>query len=66
VKDRPGHDRRYAIDDSKIRRELGQAPAHDFEQGLALTVRWYLEHAAWCESVQSDKYRRERLGLAVQ
>jgi dTDP-glucose 4,6-dehydratase len=66
VKDRPGHDRRYAIDDSKIRRELGYAPAHDFEQGLGLTLRWYLEHAGWCASVQSGKYRRERLGLAVQ
>jgi dTDP-glucose 4,6-dehydratase len=66
VKDRPGHDRRYAIDDSKIRRELGYAPDHDFEQGLGLTVRWYLEHAGWCESVQTGKYRRERLGLAVQ
>jgi dTDP-glucose 4,6-dehydratase len=62
VKDRPGHDRRYAIDDSKIRRELGYAPAHDFESGLLATVRWYLANAAWCESVQSGKYRRERLG----
>jgi dTDP-glucose 4,6-dehydratase len=66
VKDRPGHDRRYAIDDSKIRRELGFAPAHDFESGLSRTVRWYLEQTAWCESVQSGKYRRERLGLAAQ
>jgi dTDP-glucose 4,6-dehydratase len=66
VKDRPGHDRRYAIDAGKIRRELGYKPQHDFESGLSLTVRWYLEHTAWCESVQSGKYRRERLGLAAQ
>jgi dTDP-glucose 4,6-dehydratase len=62
VKDRPGHDRRYAIDATKIRRELGYRPENDFESGLRTTVRWYLEHAAWCESVQSGKYRRERLG----
>jgi dTDP-glucose 4,6-dehydratase len=62
VTDRPGHDRRYAIDASKIRSELGFSPAHDFESGLAATVRWYVENRAWCESVQSGKYRRERLG----
>ena len=63
VPDRPGHDRRYAIDSSKIRRELGWQPRHDFEVGLGRTVRWYLDNQAWCESVQSGKYRRERLGL---
>jgi len=63
VPDRPGHDRRYAIDSSKLRRELGWQPRHDFEAGLARTVRWYLDNQAWCESVQSGKYRRERLGL---
>jgi dTDP-glucose 4,6-dehydratase len=63
VKDRPGHDRRYAIDATKIRRELGFAPRHDFERGIAATVRWYLDHHDWCESVQSGRYRRERLGL---
>jgi dTDP-glucose 4,6-dehydratase len=62
VPDRPGHDRRYAIDAAKIRAELGWRPEHAFEDGLRRTVRWYLEHAAWCESVQSGKYRRERLG----
>jgi dTDP-glucose 4,6-dehydratase len=63
VKDRPGHDRRYAIDASRVRTELGWKPEHDFEQGLEHTVRWYLEHTAWCESVQTGKYRGERLGL---
>jgi dTDP-glucose 4,6-dehydratase len=64
VKDRPGHDRRYAIDAAKIRRELGWKPEHAFEDGIASTVRWYLDHAAWCEAVQSGTYRCERLGLA--
>ena len=63
VKDRPGHDRRYAIDASKIRRELRWAPAHDFDSGIAQTVRWYLENRKWCERVQADKYDRSRLGL---
>ena len=63
VADRPGHDRRYAIDASKIRAELGWAPRHDFEDGLRETVRWYLANRAWCEAVQSGQYRRERLGL---
>jgi dTDP-glucose 4,6-dehydratase len=64
VPDRPGHDRRYAIDASKIRRELGWAPRHAFEDGLRKTVRWYLANRAWCEAVQSGSYRRERLGLS--
>lgn len=63
VRDRPGHDRRYAIDASKIERELGWKPQQDFASGLELTVRWYLEHTQWVERVQSGKYRRERLGL---
>jgi dTDP-glucose 4,6-dehydratase len=66
VPDRPGHDRRYAIDASKIRRELGWAPARTFETGLRETVRWYLEHRGWCEHVQSGGYGRERLGLAAE
>jgi dTDP-glucose 4,6-dehydratase len=63
VPDRPGHDRRYAIDASKIRRELGWMPAHPFESGLRNTVRWYVENRQWCERVQTGRYNRERLGL---
>jgi dTDP-glucose 4,6-dehydratase len=65
VPDRPGHDRRYAIDASKIGRELGWKPQHDFASGLRRTVRWYLDHRDWCEAVQSGQYQRERLGLAT-
>jgi dTDP-glucose 4,6-dehydratase len=57
VKDRPGHDRRYAIDASKIRRELGWAPLETFQTGLAKTVQWYLDHGDWIASVQSGEYR---------
>jgi dTDP-glucose 4,6-dehydratase len=56
VTDRPGHDRRYAIDASKLSRELGWQPAADFEAGLRKTVRWYLENAAWIESVRTGAY----------
>lgn len=63
VPDRPGHDRRYAIDASKICSELGWKAEHDFSQGIRNTVRWYLENRAWCESVQAGKYGRERLGV---
>ena len=63
VKDRPGHDRRYAIDASKIADELGWKPEQDFESGLEHTVRWYLENPAWISRIQSGKYRGERLGL---
>jgi dTDP-glucose 4,6-dehydratase len=63
VPDRPGHDRRYAIDATKIRRELGWQPSYSFEEGLLQTVRWYLVNQAWCETVQSGNYGRERLGL---
>lgn len=62
VADRPGHDRRYAIDASKITRELGWRPQHDVASGLAATVRWYLDNREWCETVQAGKYARERLG----
>jgi dTDP-glucose 4,6-dehydratase len=63
VPDRPGHDRRYAIDATKIRRELGWQPRHTFEEGLAETVAWYLEHRDWCSEIQTGRYNRQRLGL---
>ena len=63
VKDRPGHDRRYAIDASKIRDDLGWVPGTDFATGIETTVRWYLNRSDWVERVQSGNYRRERLGL---
>jgi len=63
VADRPGHDRRYAIDAGKIERELGWTPAETFETGLRKTVRWYLENPDWSEGMLSGKYRGERLGL---
>ena len=64
VTDRPGHDLRYAIDASRARDELGWEPRFDLGDGLALTVRWFVENREWCESVQADNYRRERLGLS--
>jgi dTDP-glucose 4,6-dehydratase len=64
VTDRPGHDRRYAIDAGKIRGRLHWAPRETFASGLRRTVLWYLENGAWVERISSGKYRRERLGLA--
>ncbi len=64
VADRPGHDRRYAIDPTKAERELGWKAAHTFETGIRRTVKWYLEHRAWCARISSGVYRGERLGLA--
>ncbi len=66
VADRPGHDRRYAIDARKIAGELGWQPAETFDSGLEKTVRWYLEHRAWCDRVQADKAARARRGLASE
>lgn len=63
VKDRPGHDLRYAIDAGKISRELGWKPHETFASGIRKTVRWYLENHDWCRRVQDGSYRRERLGL---
>ena len=62
VADRPGHDRRYAIDASKLKAELGWAPAHDFEQGIANTVDWYLDNQDWVGRVLDGSYRLERIG----
>jgi dTDP-glucose 4,6-dehydratase len=64
VDDRPGHDFRYAMDDSKLRRELGWRPAETLESGLRKTVRWYLDNRAWWEPIRSGIYRGERLGHA--
>ncbi len=57
VKDRPGHDRRYAIDARKLERELGWKPAETFETGLRKTVQWYLDNQAWVQDVMSGEYR---------
>ncbi len=65
VPDRPGHDRRYAIDASKIRRELGWQPSYSFEEGLLRTARWYLDHQDWCDTVQKGQDARARIGLAA-
>jgi dTDP-glucose 4,6-dehydratase len=62
VSDRPGHDLRYAIDASKIERELGWKPEETFETGLRKTVEWYLKNKTWCQHVQDGSYQRERLG----
>jgi dTDP-glucose 4,6-dehydratase len=63
VTDRPGHDRRYAIDAGRIERELGWTPRESFDTGMRKTVEWYLENRAWCDSILSGEYRMERLGL---
>jgi dTDP-glucose 4,6-dehydratase len=65
VADRPGHDRRYAIDAARIRSELGWRPRFDFESGILATVKWYLDHRDWCGAVQGDEDARRRLGLSV-
>lgn len=62
VTDRPGHDLRYAIDASKIERELGWKPTETFASGLRKTVAWYLDNGDWCKRVQDGSYQRERLG----
>jgi dTDP-glucose 4,6-dehydratase len=64
VSDRPGHDFRYAIDASKLERDLGWTPIESFESGMEKTIRWYLDNRAWWEAIQSGAYRGERLGLS--
>ncbi|HVI57414.1 MAG TPA: dTDP-glucose 4,6-dehydratase [Luteimonas sp.] len=65
VEDRPGHDRRYAIDASRLKSELGWAPAHTFEQGIADTVDWYLANQPWVQRVLDGSYRLERIGVTA-
>ena len=65
VQDRPGHDLRYAIDATKIAKELGWVPEETFETGIRKTVLWYLENLEWCRRVQDGSYQRERLGVNV-
>jgi dTDP-glucose 4,6-dehydratase len=62
VTDRPGHDRRYAIDPTRITKELGWEPMETFRTGLRKTVQWYLDHADWIESIEDGSYRGQRLG----
>ena len=57
VKDRPGHDRRYAIDPGKIHRELGWLPTTSFDQGIQSTIRWYLEHEKWWKDILAGEYQ---------
>lgn len=65
VKDRPGHDLRYAIDASKIAQDLAWKPEETFETGIRKTVQWYLNNLEWCRRVQDGSYQRERLGVSV-
>jgi dTDP-glucose 4,6-dehydratase len=62
VTDRPGHDMRYAIDASKIEKDLGWTPDETFETGIEKTIKWYLDNSEWCQHVQDGSYQRERLG----
>ncbi|TDU71385.1 dTDP-glucose 4,6-dehydratase [Prosthecobacter fusiformis] len=64
VKDRPGHDIRYAIDSAKIRNQLGWNPKHDSESGFRNTIQWYLKNKAWWQAILDGTYRLERLGLS--
>jgi dTDP-glucose 4,6-dehydratase len=63
VADRPGHDRRYALDAGRLRESLGWRPRYQFAEGLEQTVRWYVDHREWCTSIQAGRYNRQRLGL---
>ena len=63
VPDRPGHDRRYAVDTAKLERELGWTPSETLETGLEKTLRWYLENRNWWQEILARRYQGERLGL---
>jgi len=63
VTDRPGHDLRYAIDSTKIQKELGWTPKETFNTGIRKTVIWYLENQDWWKNIQNKKYQQQRLGL---
>jgi dTDP-glucose 4,6-dehydratase len=63
VPDRPGHDRRYAIDNTKITTELGWSPSHTFDRGIAETIRWYLDNEDWMEHVISGSYTEYYAGM---
>jgi dTDP-glucose 4,6-dehydratase len=63
VSDRPGHDRRYAIDASKLKNELGWTPAMTFDQGMVRTVDWYVGNQGWVQRVLDGSYRMDRIGL---
>ena len=63
VKDRPGHDFRYAIDAGKIRNDLGWSPNESFETGIRKTIHWYLDNQNWWKAIQDNNYRQERLGV---
>ena len=65
VKDRPGHDMRYAIDATKIKNDLGWTPEETFDTGIRKTVEWYLNNLEWCQRVQDGSYQRERLGVKL-
>ncbi len=66
VKDRPGHDVRYAINANKINKDLGWEPQENFESGIRKTVEWYLNNKAWCENIQNGSYQLERLGVNLK
>ena len=66
VKDRPGHDVRYAINANKINKDLGWQPQENFESGIRKTVEWYINNKAWCENIQNGSYQLERLGVNLK
>ena len=66
VPDRPGHDARYAVDSSRLRRDLGWRPRFDFRQGLDMTIAWYLDHQDWVRTIRTGKYAGDRLGIQAE